>query len=116
MAEAINQFEKALQIEPAYPEALNNLAWLMAICPDVSLRNGNKAVELARQANDLTGGVNPIVLQTLAVSFSEVGRFDDAVQCVQKAIKVAPAAGRQDLVGPLNDELGRYKARHPFHE
>ncbi len=116
MAEAINQYQKALQINPAYPEALNNLASLMAICPDVSLRNGEKAVELARRANELTGGTNPIVLQTLAISFSEVGRFDDAVQCAQKAIKVAPAAGRQDLVERLNGALKRYQAGLPYQE
>lgn len=30
--------------------AHNNLAWLLATCPDNSLRDGNKAVELAQQA------------------------------------------------------------------
>ncbi len=115
MAEAIDQYQKALQIKPANPEVLNNLAWLLAVCPDRSMRNGQKAVELARQANDLTGGANPIILHTLAAASAEVGRFDDAVQYVQKAIEVAPAAGRQDLVGRLNDELGRYKAGRPAH-
>ncbi len=116
MVEAINHFQNALQLKPAYPEALNNLAWLFAMCPDTSLRNGKKAVELAQQANDLTGGTNPIVLQTLAVAFAEAGRFDDAVQCVQKAIEVAPAAGRQDLVGQLNSALKRFQAGLPYQE
>ena len=116
MAEAIDQFQKALQIKPAYPEALNNLAWLLSLCPDASLRDGKKALELVRQANDLTGGANPIVLQTLAAAFAEVGRFDDAVQCVQKAIAVAPAAGRQDLESQLNIALKRFQAGLPYQE
>src|SRR5208283_4423744 len=60
--EAMAHFQKALQLKPADPRIQNNLAWLLATRPEASLRNGNLAVELARQANKLTGGENPIIL------------------------------------------------------
>ena len=114
--EAITHYQQALQIEPDNPKLKNILAWQLATCPQASLRNGNKAVELARQANALTGGTNPVILGTLAAAFAEAGQFGDAVQSAQKAIDMARAAGRQDLAGPLNGELQLYKAGRPFHQ
>ena len=58
--EAITQFQTALQIKPDYAEARNNLAWLLATSSQASLRNGNRAVELALRANQLAGGENPL--------------------------------------------------------
>jgi tetratricopeptide (TPR) repeat protein len=114
--QAIAQFQLALQIEPADMEAQNNLAWLLATCPQASLRNGDKAVQLAQQANELAGGKNPVILGTLAAAFAEAGRFDDAVRSAQQAIELARAAGRQDLAGKLNGELRRYEAGLPLHQ
>jgi len=114
MAEAISQYQKVLQLEPFNPEAQNNLAWLLATCPQASLRNGAQAVELARQANELTGGRNSIILHTLAAALAETGRFGDAVQSAQKAMALARAAGQQDLAEHLNDELKRYEAGLPL--
>jgi tetratricopeptide (TPR) repeat protein len=114
--QAIAQFQWALQIEPADMEAQNNLAWCLATAPQASLRNGDKAVQLARQANELAGGKNPVILGTLAAAFAEAGRFGDAVRSAQKAIDLARAAGRQDLAGKLNGELRRYEAGLPLHQ
>jgi protein O-mannosyl-transferase len=114
--EAIAHFQRALQIEPANPAIQNNLAWLLATCPQASLRDGHKAVELVRQANELSGGKNPIILRTLAAAFAETGRFSDAVHTAQKAIELAQAAGQQDMVGHLNTELKHYEAGRPSHQ
>jgi tetratricopeptide (TPR) repeat protein len=114
--EAMAHFQKALQIAPANPGIQNNLAWLLATCPQASLRNGNKAVELAQQANALTGGGNPMILRTLAAAFAEAGRFGDATRSIQKAIGLASAAGREDMVDQLKAELKRYEAGLPFHQ
>jgi protein O-mannosyl-transferase len=116
VAEAIAHYRMALQINPDYLEVLNNLAWLLATCPQASLRNGNQAVELAQRANQLTGDGNPVVLGTLAAACAEAGRFGDAVRSAQAAMKLAQAAGRQDMVAQLNGELKLYAAGLPFHE
>jgi Flp pilus assembly protein TadD len=114
--EAITHFQKALQIKPVNPEVQNNLAWLLATGPAASLRDGNQAVELARQANELTGGKNPVILHTLAAAFAEVGRFSDARRTAQKAIGLSQAAGQPDLAARLKDELKRYEAGLPLHQ
>jgi tetratricopeptide (TPR) repeat protein len=114
--QAIAQFQSALQLEPADMEAQNNLAWCLATAAQASLRNGDKAVQLARQANELAGGKNPVILGTLAAAFAETGRFGDAVQNAQKAIQLAQSAGRQDLAAKLNGELRRYEAGLPLRQ
>ena len=114
--EAIIQYQKALEIKPGYPKALNNLAWILATIPQASLRNGSQAVELAQQANQLTGGENPIILRTLAAAYAEAGRFGDAVSSAQKAIELAQAAGQNNLAKQFNNELKLYEAGHPFHQ
>jgi tetratricopeptide (TPR) repeat protein len=112
---AIAHFQQTLQIKPANPRALNNLAWLLAASPEASLRNGNRAVELARQANALPGGENPIFLHTLAAAFAEAGRFSEAVETAQRALRMAGAQSNTGLAGQLQFELKLYQAGSPLH-
>ncbi len=46
--EALTRYQKALQTQPDSPDVLNNLAWLLATCPDASRRDGVQAVKYAR--------------------------------------------------------------------
>ncbi|MGD0813005.1 MAG: tetratricopeptide repeat protein [Verrucomicrobiota bacterium] len=113
--EAIRHLLKALQIQPANPESQNNLAWLLATCPEAPLRDGNKAVELARQANALTGGENPFVLHTLAAALAEAGRFSEALQTAQRALGLAGAQSDARLAGQLQMEMKLYQTGSAFH-
>ena len=113
--EAITHFQEALKIEPAQPGTQNNLAWLLATCPDPALRNGNEAVELARQANALTGGKTPVVLHTLAAALAEAGRFSEAVETAQHALRIAGAESNTNLSEQLQFELKLYQAGSPYH-
>ncbi|MGD0813636.1 MAG: tetratricopeptide repeat protein [Verrucomicrobiota bacterium] len=113
--EAMSHFEQALQLEPADPWVNNNLAWLLATCSEASLRDGNRAVELAKQANELAGGENPMILHTLAAAFAEAGRFSEAVEAEQSALQLAAAQSITNLAGQIQSELKLYEAGHPFH-
>jgi Flp pilus assembly protein TadD len=115
VVEAIAHFQQALRIEPAQPVVENNLAWLLAACSKASVRNGKAAVELASQANELTGGKNPTILHTLAAAYAEAGRFSDAVETAQRALRLAEAQNDPGLVGALQSELILYQAGKPFH-
>lgn len=114
--EAISQYEKALELLPGQQEAETDLAWLLATCKEDALRNGRKAVDLARQADAQSGGENPTVLHTLAAALAETGQFDDAIKTVQRAIGLARASGQQDLVKRFDRELKQYQAGLPFRE
>jgi protein O-mannosyl-transferase len=114
-AEAITQYQEALQINPADSSVQNNLAWLLATGAEASLRNGNKAVELARQANALTGGTNPAFLSTLAAALAEAGRFPEALETARRALPLAEAQSNTGLAGQLQYEMKLYQAGNPFH-
>jgi len=94
--------------------AQNNLAYVLASCPDAALRNGTKAVELAQEANQSTGGANLAVLSTLAAAYAECGRFSEAVQTAQRALALAETqsnAGQADL---FRSQLALYQAHTPL--
>jgi tetratricopeptide (TPR) repeat protein len=113
--EAISHFQKALQLKPADPGIQDKLAWLLAAGPEASLRDGNKAVELATQANALTGGENPVILHTLAAAFAEAGRFPEALETAQHALRLAGAQSDTRLAGQLQLEIKLYQAGSPYH-
>ena len=113
--EAITHFQKALTIKPDYVEAQNNMAWVLATCPQASLRNGIKAVGLAERANQITGGGKPVVLCTLAAAYAEAGRFPEAIETVQRALHLAEEQSNTALAGALQSQLKLYQAGTPFH-
>jgi tetratricopeptide (TPR) repeat protein len=115
LEEAIAHYQQALQIEPADPKIQNDLAWLLATCAEASLRNGAKAVELARQANALTGGGNPAILHTLAAALAEAGRFPEALETAQRASHLAGAQSNTVVAAEVQSEMKSYQAGRPFH-
>ncbi len=114
MEEAKLHYEKALEIAPANPGIQNNLAWLLATCPVASLRDGNRAVDLAQQANALSGGEKPLILRTLAAALAQAGRFPEAVESAQRAASLAEAQSIPDLARQIQFELNLYRAGKPF--
>ena len=113
--EAIAHYQKALQIKPDNAEVQNNLALVLATCPQASLRNGNKAVELAQRANQLTGDGNPTVLGTLAAAYAEAGRFPEAVETAQRALQLAETQSNTALANAIRSQMELYQAGTPFH-
>jgi tetratricopeptide (TPR) repeat protein len=114
--EAIDSWQQALAIKPDLPQVQNRLAWLLATDPDASLRNGAKAVALAQQANQLTGGENPIILCTLAAAYAETGRYDEATATARKALNQAEAQKNDGLADALKEEIKLFEAGLPMRE
>jgi tetratricopeptide (TPR) repeat protein len=113
---ALVHYQQALGLRPDYVEAQNNLAWVLATCPEASVRNGGQALVLAQQANQLSGGNHPIMLKTLAATYAEVGRFAEAVATAQQALALATAANNAALADDLRAQIGLYQAGSPFRD
>jgi Flp pilus assembly protein TadD len=112
--EALLQFQQAVELAPADPRIKNNLAWFLATSADASLRDGNKAAELAAQANQLTGGQNPVFLRTLAAALAETGQCSEAVDIAQRALLLAGAQSRTGLTAQLQADIKLYQTGKPL--
>ncbi len=81
-------YEKVLELEPANPMALNNLAWLLLTSEDLTLRDPAKALTLARTASIIEPRGH--VLDTLATAYWANGYLEEALTTETKAIRVDP--------------------------
>jgi tetratricopeptide (TPR) repeat protein len=114
--EAIKRFEKALHLNHASKATLNNFAWLLATSPDGNIRNGERAVQLAERACELTNYKQTVFIGTLAAAYAEAGQFDDAIATAQKACALASEHGETDLLKRNQELLILYQAHQPYHE
>jgi tetratricopeptide (TPR) repeat protein len=111
---AIADFAKAIEIDPRHAKAYTALAWLLATASKQTVRDGQRAVEHARKAAELTNWQIPNVLGTLAAAYAETGNFDEAIKWQNKALsfpeyeKTAGEGARQ--------RLQLYQAGKPYHE
>ena len=108
---SIIDFETALQLNPKDDLAYRRLAWVMATCPVAKYRNGQKALENAKKAYDLTAWKDLLNLTTIAAAYAEIGDFEQAVTWEQKAEN--EGLKNQDLKDS-QARLELYKQKKPF--
>lgn len=97
--------------------ALSGLAWLLATTPDPAVRDGKRALGLARRAVERSPGA--AALDALAAALAETGQFQAAVDTQQRAIEALRTAGAGDTAqaGPLDalrSRLQRYRDGRPW--
>jgi Tfp pilus assembly protein PilF len=114
--EAIAYYRRALELNPDLPEALNNLAWILAANNDAALRNGPEAVQLAEQACRVTHYEIPLMIGTLADAYAEAGRFKEAAETAEKARQLALSAGETKVAAKNEELLLLYRDGRAYHE
>jgi tetratricopeptide (TPR) repeat protein len=114
---AISQFREALRLDPENFQILAYVAHVLAAEENPEIRDGPDALLFAAKANALTGGQQPLVLDAFGMACAEAGRFDDAQELTQKAIKFADAAGmKKDAIAAMQQRLELYKNHQPWRE
>jgi serine/threonine protein kinase/tetratricopeptide (TPR) repeat protein len=86
--EAIACYRKVLEINPRHANALNGLAWQLATCADLQLRNPAEAVKLAEASTRLKpedGGI----WNTLGVARYRAGEYEAAVAALTKSMELS---------------------------
>ncbi len=115
-SEAIEHYLEVLKRRPDTAEALNNLAWLLATCPDARVRNGTEAVALAERACKLTGFRRTVFVGTLAAAYAEAGRFSEAVMTAERARQVGLIWGESELIEKNTQLMELYRSGKPYRE
>jgi Tfp pilus assembly protein PilF len=114
--EAITHYKAGLQSDPNNVQMLNDLAWLRATQPNPAFRDGAEAVQLATRACELTRYQVPLCMGTLAASYAEAGRFEDAIATARKAAALARAEGQTNLVLKTEELIELYSARTAYRD
>ena len=114
--DTLDHYQTAVALQPDDPYFLNNLAWVLATCPQASARNGPKALDLAQRAQQLSGGTNLSILDTLAAAYAEAGRFPEATATAQRALALASAQTNRLAVTSLLARIRLYHAGCPFRD
>jgi Zn-dependent protease with chaperone function len=107
-AAAQSALTKALQLDSAQPDALNNLAWLYATSEDKRYFRPQQALKLAQKAAELQP--LPHILDTLAESYYANDLYQQAIDVEQKALAAA-----RDNRSYYEDQLAKFKAALPLH-
>jgi tetratricopeptide (TPR) repeat protein len=111
---AIKDYTQAIEIDTNCPQAYNNFAWILATCPDDSIRDGTKAIELATRACDLSKWKNYHTLDTLAAAYAEMGNFEEALKWQNKLFELV--GGGKELNKDLARRLRLYEEGKPCRE
>ena len=118
VSEAVAHLKESLKINPDDIYAQSNLAWVLATSVDASLRDGAKAIELAKKITELDGPANNetaiVALRILAAGYAETGRFSEAIETAQQALQLAVAQGNAGLAKHFHSDIASYRENRPL--
>lgn len=110
---SVRAYERALELEPDRADVCNELAWILSTAREEDLRDGDKAVEVARRA--VAGLRTAATLDTYAAALAEAGRFEEAVAVMDEAVEV----NRREPTVPMENLENRrtlYLSGVPFRD
>jgi tetratricopeptide (TPR) repeat protein len=112
--EAIADYCHAIRFSPWSELAYQNLAWLLATCPNARFRNGKKAVEHATKACVLSEWKDPKTLSVLAAACAEGGDFESALKWQSQYLATPGLTVKAKA--DAQSRLVLYKDRKPYHQ
>jgi tetratricopeptide (TPR) repeat protein len=114
LAGAKAALETALELAPHLAAAKLGLARILASAPHAALRDGARAVQLAKQVQAQVSKPDATVLDVLAMAEAESRQFARAVQTVKYARHLALAADDQELVRQLDQREQLYRSNQAY--
>jgi tetratricopeptide (TPR) repeat protein len=109
-SEAVAEYERAMELDPASSQARGGSAWLLATCPDNTIRDPELAIERAQSVIEQGGDEDALNFDTLAAAQASAGDFAAAMDSVRQAIELAPIDERD----AYKDRLLMYQQAKPY--
>ena len=107
--DARGELERGVVAEPRHLGLANALARVLAASADARVRDGRRALALARALRESTNSGE--VGQTFAMALAETGDFNGALQMQQQIIAAYQRSGLTPRLAFLESNLARYRAR-----
>jgi tetratricopeptide (TPR) repeat protein len=110
--EAIRHFERAIESkpDPAHArEAQLNLGLALA-----TAQKWKEAISHFEEADKLSGGRDPVVLDLLGSVYAEAGRFQEAIRAAQRALAIASQRKSQAMMDALKARIALYQSGTPL--
>lgn len=115
-AEALKHLQRAVEFKADWLAPRRQLAWILATHATAEIRNGPRAVELARRAAELTAYQDAGIMDTLAAAYAETSEFERAIQTANEALRLAKASQQDLLVQDIGGRIELYRQAKAFRQ
>jgi tetratricopeptide (TPR) repeat protein len=112
--EALAHWQESLQLRPKNQNLLRQMAWVLSTSPIAEIRNGQEALQLASQANLLSKGTDPAILDTMAAAYAEAGRFREALGAARSALNLINDDGQQSA--SIKSRIKLFETAQPYRD
>jgi tetratricopeptide (TPR) repeat protein len=113
-ADSLAHWRKALELRPNSLIAHIGAARILSTSTDDSLRSGREAERLSVEANELSKGTDPSVLDTLGAAYAEEGEFSKALEAARHALDLATSKGDSAMAQGIQYRINLYAQNKPF--
>ncbi len=114
--DALAHLNEAVRLKPDSVPILWHTAWILATDPDPLMRDGVRAIELAKKAVDLSQGRDLQALDALAAALAENGQFAAAADVAWQALMAAMAKSKVDFSTALAGRVRLYRQQLPYRQ
>jgi tetratricopeptide (TPR) repeat protein len=107
--EASERLTDGLKVHRGQPGLTHALARLLAAAPDARVRDGSRAMAVMQTLSEAERRMD--LGETMAMTFAELGQYEQAVTWQREAVAAAGRAGREDLANGMTANLRLYEQR-----
>lgn len=114
--QALARYEAATRVDPQDFRSYNNMALILASCAEPSVLDGERALELARKACEISANI--ATFDTYAMALARAGRYEKAATMERELIRKARGLDGFPSVfmTGMEDRLALYAAGSPYTE
>jgi Flp pilus assembly protein TadD len=102
---------EGMKLHPDQPAIAHALARLLAAAPDDRVRDGRQAMVVMQSLLKKPGSTD--LRETMAMTYAELGRYEEAVVWQREAMAAAEQGGRADLLPGMAENLTLYQRHMP---
>jgi tetratricopeptide (TPR) repeat protein len=110
-AEARDRLAEGMRLHPDRIEFLASLVRVLAAAPDAGVRDGTRALTLAKEL--VTRQSSASAREAMAMALAEAGRYEEAAMAQREAIAMAERSGQLNLASMMAANLRLFQHGQP---